>query len=340
MGLIDFINNKRTKITKGDYVYTKETDSSGLTGWKVDVLDKTKTEYGPIESKIGGIPVTDMHGTFKGCENLVIAPEIPATVEILSFAFADCPNLKTYVGSKDADGDFSNFIPYVGFRDFFEPGGPFVYYLNVKDVSNIFDNSELIRTITGLEYTHGKPEYSIPEFVEVGNIVDKDKRINNSNMANKIINGDVLPTEFSKDGERVLCAINPFNDTVFFENGDVNLPLLHKANKDDIIIFHGGKEITICSPKEFAQLYSPTNKDSIACMQELLGFYKYYFKDLKEPLLAEEILKNATSKCQSTQNLGYNDTLNKIADKVLSDNETLSVPSGINENNSHDEHNI
>ena len=77
--------------------------------------------------------VTSMYGTFMGCTNLTKAPEIPNSVTDMAYTFCECaaleeapilPNnviniddifslctsLKTYVGSVDADGDFSNYI--------------------------------------------------------------------------------------------------------------------------------------------------------------------------------------------------------------------------------------
>lgn len=113
MGIRDFINSKLNTIKKGDYKYTRCGD-----GWRVSVLDTTKTSYGPIENEIGGMPIVSLSHTFEGCKNLTTAPEIPngvtnmfgtfsrctsltdaskitipQTVEDISFAFAHCVNL-------------------------------------------------------------------------------------------------------------------------------------------------------------------------------------------------------------------------------------------------------
>ena len=77
--------------------------------------------------------VTDMFDTFYGCESLSSAPKLPRDVKVLvntffrnysltsaptlpygvtevSCAFAHCTSLKTYHGSTDPDGDFSNYV--------------------------------------------------------------------------------------------------------------------------------------------------------------------------------------------------------------------------------------
>lgn len=54
--------------------------------------------------------VTNMLGTFAGCTSLEIAPAIPSSVTSLSQTFNGCTSLKTYVGSTDADGDFSGYV--------------------------------------------------------------------------------------------------------------------------------------------------------------------------------------------------------------------------------------
>ena len=53
--------------------------------------------------------VTDMSFTFQGCTSLTTAPTIPNKVTNMSSTFNGCKSLKTYVGSTDADGDFSNY---------------------------------------------------------------------------------------------------------------------------------------------------------------------------------------------------------------------------------------
>lgn len=54
--------------------------------------------------------VTSMNGTFMGCTSLTTAPKIPSGVIDMTNTFCGCKNLKTYTGSEDKDGDFSNYI--------------------------------------------------------------------------------------------------------------------------------------------------------------------------------------------------------------------------------------
>ena len=54
--------------------------------------------------------VTDMSLTFFGCTSLTTAPVLPPKIEALEWTFSDCVSLKTYVGSTDFDGNFSNYI--------------------------------------------------------------------------------------------------------------------------------------------------------------------------------------------------------------------------------------
>ena len=53
--------------------------------------------------------VTNVRSTFNGCDRLSTAPAIPEGITDVRGIFADCGSLKTYVGSKDRNGDFSNY---------------------------------------------------------------------------------------------------------------------------------------------------------------------------------------------------------------------------------------
>ena len=53
--------------------------------------------------------LTNLDYTFYGCESLISAPEMPQNVKSLVYTFVRCTSLKTYVGSTDADGDFSGY---------------------------------------------------------------------------------------------------------------------------------------------------------------------------------------------------------------------------------------
>lgn len=61
--------------------------------------------------------ITDMDSTFRLCESLTTAPIIPSGVTSLNATFNGCTVLKTYVGSTDADGDFSGYVIPEGVTD-------------------------------------------------------------------------------------------------------------------------------------------------------------------------------------------------------------------------------
>lgn len=70
----------------GDYVYTtKKVDVPGdaansaykQTGWRFEVVDKTKTSYGPVLESIAGINVTSAFKAYANCTNLTVAPVLP-----------------------------------------------------------------------------------------------------------------------------------------------------------------------------------------------------------------------------------------------------------------------
>ena len=54
--------------------------------------------------------VTKMSYTFEYCTSLEVAPVIPSGVTSLRWTFTQCSALRTYVGSTDADGDFSGYL--------------------------------------------------------------------------------------------------------------------------------------------------------------------------------------------------------------------------------------
>lgn len=77
-------------------------------GWGVKCLNNV-ADPGPILDSINGFPITSLKLTFYKHGNLTIAPVLPDTVTELYYAFKDCTALKSYAGSTDADGDFSNY---------------------------------------------------------------------------------------------------------------------------------------------------------------------------------------------------------------------------------------
>ena len=65
-----------------------------LTGWSARVKDMTKTRYEPLLENINNARLVNLNCTFAGCVNMVVAPEIPSTVEMLCWTFANCRALK------------------------------------------------------------------------------------------------------------------------------------------------------------------------------------------------------------------------------------------------------
>lgn len=76
--------------TTSDYIYTY---ASYKKGWKVEVIDTTKTNYEEILSSIAGVSVTSLVSTFRDCTNLISAPEIPSSVIDMAGAFIRCTSL-------------------------------------------------------------------------------------------------------------------------------------------------------------------------------------------------------------------------------------------------------
>ena len=95
------------KYEYGDYSYRYLTESNG---WRVSVRSKQKETYGPILDEINGKLVTDLKETFMNCNNLITVPVLPKGAINLYNLFANSAKIKTYVGSTDPDGDFSNYI--------------------------------------------------------------------------------------------------------------------------------------------------------------------------------------------------------------------------------------
>ena len=56
--------------------------------------------------------VTTMYATFYNCTSLTTAPDLSNCIQLTDIkqTFYSCKNLKTYVGSTDSDGDFSNYV--------------------------------------------------------------------------------------------------------------------------------------------------------------------------------------------------------------------------------------
>lgn len=61
--------------------------------------------------------VRNMSSTFRYCKSLTTAPIIPSGVNDIYCMFDGCTKLKTYHGSTDAEGDFSNYLLPSGAKD-------------------------------------------------------------------------------------------------------------------------------------------------------------------------------------------------------------------------------
>ena len=67
----------------------------------------------PKGANVINYDITGMYGVFMNCDNLTTAPALVNTVKGLQECFADCPNLITYTGNTDGDGNFSNYFSNV-----------------------------------------------------------------------------------------------------------------------------------------------------------------------------------------------------------------------------------
>lgn len=52
----------------------------------------------------------NIYSMFSGCKSLTTAPKLPSSVTNINSLFNDCKSLKTYVGSNDSIGDFTNYV--------------------------------------------------------------------------------------------------------------------------------------------------------------------------------------------------------------------------------------
>ena len=104
------------RLKKGDELYSQDYHYTYLGrnkgGWHVHVKDNTKAEYGPLLSEIAGKPLTDMFHTFRWCDKLLKAPEIPNSVTNMTSTFCGCYKLTTAPaipnGVTDMSATFAN----------------------------------------------------------------------------------------------------------------------------------------------------------------------------------------------------------------------------------------
>lgn len=158
-------NYQKYCCKKGDYLYVFQAETQGAEsgGWWVVTLDKTKEQYGPIETNLYGIPVKDMYETFKDCKNMKTSPLIPESVGNLTRTYENCISLKSPVcmpSAYEGDGTFKNCI---GFTDLSKCD------INIGWCENILDGCVNIthapHSIDGITIEDNRTQY-IVKFME------------------------------------------------------------------------------------------------------------------------------------------------------------------------------
>jgi hypothetical protein len=86
------------EFTDGEYVYKYGTfrtadGTVSAEGWSVAVLDKSKSEYIPLQTEINKALLRILDGTFSECVNLTTAPDIPEGIIDMADAFKGCTAL-------------------------------------------------------------------------------------------------------------------------------------------------------------------------------------------------------------------------------------------------------
>ncbi len=99
----------------GDYRYTFGMSLAyDKPEWNPKVIDKTKSEYGPLLESINDRPLLQLDHTFEGCSNLTNLPKIPKTVVAMYMTYGNCTslvdasNIVIPKGVKDIGGLFLN----------------------------------------------------------------------------------------------------------------------------------------------------------------------------------------------------------------------------------------
>jgi hypothetical protein len=150
---------------KGDYLYIFQDETPGAEagGWWIKPLDKTKETYGPIETNLYGIPVTDMYQTFKDCTNMKISPDIPESVENLTETYENCISLESPVCVPNAYEGNLMFKNCIGFTDLSKCDINIGWYKNILDgCANI---THAPRSIDGITIEDDRTQY-IVKFME------------------------------------------------------------------------------------------------------------------------------------------------------------------------------
>lgn len=90
-----------------DYLYVYQEEQGG---YLPTVFDKTKRQYKPVKSNINGMNITTLQYTYQNCENLIVAPQIPNTVNDIYQAFSGCTSLVSAVVPSTIE--FTNYAFY------------------------------------------------------------------------------------------------------------------------------------------------------------------------------------------------------------------------------------
>ncbi len=144
-------------VKKGDYVYSLYNIDNNK-GWKVELVgDRTKTEYGPIESEIDGIPVIFMDSTFCCCTNLTTAPVIPSSVMYMEETFYKCTSLTTLPvlpeGIEKIDTAFMCCDSLTDLSDFVIPNSVKDMKLAFRDCKSLTTAPEIPNSVTNMRQT-------------------------------------------------------------------------------------------------------------------------------------------------------------------------------------------
>ena len=100
------VTNMESAFQGCDLIIAPPVIPNGVTNLKNTFSGCTSLSITPV------IPesATDIGGFLWGCSAITVAPIIPSKVTDVHYTFQGCTSLKTYVGSTDPDGDFSDYV--------------------------------------------------------------------------------------------------------------------------------------------------------------------------------------------------------------------------------------
>lgn len=193
----------------GEYEYRYVEDVYGCNGWKVKVVDNTKTTYGRVLESINNVTIVSFDEIFGYCENLTKISEdfvVPESVKTMSFAFGACSQLKSLpegfaipYGVVDLSAMFESCWMLEALPDSFKVPN------TVEYMRCMFIEDEAL--------THLPKDFTIPEKVE-----DIDDMFEGANLEpGTVIIIDANPTSYS------VC---------FFMNDMSNITLAGKCSRE------------------------------------------------------------------------------------------------------------